>query len=71
MSWRGVFDGMTQRERWKRGTAACSCGVQSGKRLKDEIRLCLESTIDSVNGRGDSELRRENVSRRFEKDDSV
>jgi len=59
MSWRGVFDGMTRRERWKRGTAACSCGVQPGKRLED---------IDSVNGRGDFGAERENVSRHFGKD---
>ena len=47
MSWRGAFDGMTRRERWKRGTATCSCGVQSGKRLEG---------MDSVNGRATSEL---------------
>ena len=43
-------------EAWK---AACSCGVQSGKRLED---------MDSVSGRGDFGAERENVSRHFGKD---
>ncbi len=55
---RGVrwYDSERTMEAWK---AACSCGVQSGKRLED---------MDSVSGRGDFGAERENVSRHFGKD---